>query len=89
MSVIWYFGRWFARCSSPRGCSSSSTGDLLALAAACAFLDFLGRTLDLDLDLDFGSGWTKWFWFQGAEDEARMASQMMASDGGSEARVEG
>jgi hypothetical protein len=48
-------------------------------------LDFLGRTLDLD----FGSGWTKWSWFQGAVEEARMASQIMASEAGSEARAEG
>lgn len=38
---------------------------------------------------DLGSGWTKWFWCQGADVDARMASQIMASEGGSEARVEG
>lgn len=58
-----------------------------ALAAARAFLDFLGSTLVLDFD--FGSGCTKCSWFQGAVDEARIESQMMASEEGSEARVEG
>jgi len=31
----------------------------------------------------------KWFWFQGADEDAMIASQMMASEAGSEARVEG
>ena len=55
---------------------------VFCLDAARFLADCLGS-------LDLGSGWMKWFWFQGADFEATMASQMMASEGGSEARVEG
>jgi hypothetical protein len=78
ISVIWYFGFWFGRWSSPTG-----KGEVIfVFAAARLAFDCLGS-------FDLGSGWMKWFWFQGAEGPARMASQIMASEAGSEARVEG
>lgn len=44
------------------------------LAASWAFLLFWGSFLP-------ATGCVKWFWCQGAEGAARMASQIMASEG--------